>query len=163
MQRRAVKDAIWGEMKGIKIPTQMQWSWKTVWIYVSRQLLYFCVGFSVFKQNKSHVWRLTSQSMLGFSWISGCMEISHSTWRLPRILGAEPHMERRRERERPVKYCTRSYTVILAAQCHLQLPPLSVSSPWFLIPVESMGSALSGATQTKTDRYSNKSLVGWFL
>lgn len=100
MQRRAVKDAIWGEMKGIKIPTQMQWSWKTVWIYVSHQLLYFCVGFSVFKQNKSHVWRLTSQSMLGFSWISGCMEISHSTWRLPCILGAEPHMERKKTRKR---------------------------------------------------------------
>lgn len=75
--------------------------------------------------------------------------------------------EEKGERERPVKkkknIALKATQSSPAVQCHLRLPPLSSSSPWCPLPVESMGSALWRETQTKTDRYSNKSLVGWFL
>lgn len=135
--------------------------------------VFLSVHVCVFQHDESHRWCLTSHSMLCFSRITGCMEMSRKShtalWGFSAF--QEPRVKRRLrdvwknkgERERPVKYCTRSYTVIPAAQCHLRLPPLSASSPWCLNPVESMGSSSSGETQTKTARYSNKSLVGWFL
>lgn len=179
MWGRAVTKRVQGETKeiNIRLPNVMKWEdlvelWISCYIFVCVVCFFLCL-------NKT---KATACARL----VKACRVLAESqaTWKCQGShtqssegsahsrshewsWGWETYGKKKvgggRERERPVKYCTQSYTVIPAAQCHLRLPPLSVSSPWCLIPVESMGSALSGATQTKTDRYSNKSLVGWFL
>lgn len=154
----------------------MWWSWKTLLNYESHQLLYFCLYCVCFNKTEATAaaWLVKACRVLAESQAAWKCQGNHTQHSEGFSAFLEPRVKlrlrdkwkiikRKEKRERPVKYCTQSYTVIPAAQCHLRLPPLSVSSPWCLNPVESMGSALSGETQTKTDRYSNKSLVGWFL